>query len=92
MGIFSPIQGKISVYDMDVSDTISHIIEKGYIGYVATNPDTHIVNEIVYEEIAFGLENKMIPYNTIKLKVDTILKDLCIDNIKYSLYETIGKK
>ncbi|MFC1546330.1 energy-coupling factor ABC transporter ATP-binding protein [bacterium] len=91
LGLISPLSGEITINDKMVSTEIDDIIHSSYIGYVFTNPDIHIVNEAVFEEIAFSMENKGFAQEEINTKIDEVLKSLGIMHLKYSIYETLSK-
>ena len=61
-------QGSILFYGQEV-DTLDHKIQAARIGYVLQNPDSQIVTDKVWHELAFGLESLGMDTKTIRLRV-----------------------
>lgn len=62
------IQGKVLFNGVPI-DELSHEIQTAKIGYVLQNPDSQIVTDKVWHELAFGLESLGIESETIRLRV-----------------------
>lgn len=91
LGMLTPTQGTISIDDFCIPQNIDDVIAHGYIGCVFTNPDIHVVNEVVFEEVAFTLENRMYATDAIQRMVDAVLDELCIAHLRNSVYETLSR-
>ena len=61
-------QGSILFYGQEV-DTLDQKIQAARIGYVLQNPDSQIVTDKVWHELAFGLESLGMDTKTIRLRV-----------------------
>ncbi|MBR3787273.1 MAG: ATP-binding cassette domain-containing protein [Firmicutes bacterium] len=61
-------QGEILFYGQEV-DTLDHKTQAARIGYVLQNPDSQIVTDKVWHELAFGLESLGMDTKTIRLRV-----------------------
>lgn len=61
-------QGAILFYGQEV-DTLDHKTQAARIGYVLQNPDSQIVTDKVWHELAFGLESLGMDTKTIRLRV-----------------------
>ena len=60
VGFIDPTKGKIFVEDKEITKLAP---EKREIGIVFQNPDNQFIGATVEDDIAFGLENKMLDYN-----------------------------
>jgi energy-coupling factor transport system ATP-binding protein len=70
-----PLQkGELAVAGMDVKDPSLLWELRRKCGMVFQNPDNQFVSSIVYEDIAFGLENYDTPAEQIPRKVDGVLE------------------
>ena len=67
-GLLEPTKGKIEG-------------EKCEIGLVFQNPDNQFVNEIVRHDIAFGLENKVIPQEDMDTIIDRVTQSMGISDL-----------
>jgi len=61
-------QGEILFYGKEV-DLLDHKTQAARIGYVLQNPDSQIVTDKVWHELAFGLESLGMDTKTIRLRV-----------------------
>jgi len=79
-GLLLPDSGCISVNQKEVS---KHLIQtRKTVGMVFQDPDTQIVGDTVFDEVAFGLENLKIKRKKINEKVTRILKNLDLFSLK----------
>ena len=62
------LEGTIEFYGRDVRE-LSQEIQASKIGYVLQNPDSQIVTDKVWHELAFGLENLGLDTRAIRLRV-----------------------
>lgn len=69
VGLLAPVKGQILFNDLIIDeDNITKIREK--IGIVFQNPDNQFVGVTVKDDIAFGLENRRIPYDEMNKRID----------------------
>lgn len=61
-------EGSILFYGQEV-DSLDHKTQAARIGYVLQNPDSQIVTDKVWHELAFGLESLGMDQKTIRLRV-----------------------
>lgn len=69
---------------VDGKDTAEHPAEEfaRKVGEVFQDIDSQMVASVVEDEILFGLENFGVPHNEIKERVDRVLKDLGIEELR----------
>lgn len=73
-GLLTPTSGRILVDDFDTSNE-NHILDiRRRVGMVFQNPDNQIVSTTVERELAFGLENLGIEYETMHEIVNEMLE------------------
>jgi energy-coupling factor transport system ATP-binding protein len=80
-----PTKGEVVVDDLNTKKDFWEIRQK--VGIVFQNPEDQLINSIVEEDIAFGLENLGLPTEEIQLKVKEVLKNL---NIKKLAKENVN--
>ncbi|MBS3136414.1 ATP-binding cassette domain-containing protein [Candidatus Woesearchaeota archaeon] len=78
-GILSPTKGKVEVDGLDTCERARDIMKK--VGIVFQNPDDQIINSIVEEDVAFGLENMKVSTGKIQEKVDGMLSKIGISEL-----------
>ena len=78
-GILSPTKGKVEVDGLDSCERARDIMKK--VGIVFQNPDDQIINSIVEEDVAFGLENMKVSTGKIQEKVDGMLSKIGISEL-----------
>lgn len=80
--LFTPTRGTLWVKGMDTKDEslIWDIRQKA--GMVFQNPDNQLVATIVEEDVAFGPENMGVPSEEIRLRVDSALSTVSMDEFK----------
>ena len=72
-GIIKQRKGKIELFDKKINDyTLNELIQK--VGIVFQDPNLHLFNETVQEEVAFVLRNLGMEKELIDKKVEEILK------------------
>lgn len=76
------LEGKVIVDGIDVKNSSVSELSK-HVGMVFQNPQNQIVNLIVEEEIAFGLENMMYPEDLIEERIKWVLEILGIQHLRY---------
>ncbi len=75
-GLSIPNKGNVVVDNLNTKDNDWEIKQK--VGVVFQNPEDQLINSIVEEDVAFGLENLGLPSNDIQEKVKSILEKLNI--------------
>ncbi|MBU1343386.1 MAG: energy-coupling factor ABC transporter ATP-binding protein [Proteobacteria bacterium] len=79
-GLLLPQSGQILVNGKTVSN---HLVQtRKTVGMVFQDPDTQIVGDTVFDEVAFGLENLKFKRHDINEKVTQVLKDLSLYHLK----------
>src|SRR3989338_290361 len=78
-GILSPTKGKVEVDGLDTCERARDIMKK--VGIVFQNPDDQIINSIVEEDVAFGLENMKVSTGKIQEKVEGMLSKIGISEL-----------
>lgn len=84
-GLLEPLKGSVIVDNLNTKKDDWKIKQK--IGIVFQNPEDQLINSIVEEDIAFGLENLGMPSKEIQKKVRDILNKL---NIAYLVKENVN--
>lgn len=75
IGILTPIEGDVYISGEKVTeDNFQDIREKFAI--VFQNPDNQFVGATVEDDVAFGLENRGVPHETMKDKVESALREV----------------
>lgn len=67
-GLLKPTRGRILVYGRDTKDMKIKELATS-VGYVFQNPDHQIFNSTVYDELAFGPRNLLLPEEEVKQRV-----------------------
>ncbi len=85
-GLLLPAEGSVTV---DGLDTRSHSLEaRRIVGLVFQNPNSQIVNAVVEQEVAFGLENMGLPPFDMRQRVDDALRAVgLIDRERQECYK-----
>lgn len=73
LGLLEKKEGKIIVFDQEVNEKNIDTIRQE-IGIVFQNPDNQFVGSTVREDIAFGLENRCIPYEEMEARIHEFAK------------------
>lgn len=79
-GLFKPDAGTIRLHGQDIFKDLTHT--RKTVGMVFQDADTQIVCDTVYDEIAFGPENLNLDRTLIKTKVNKILDQLNLTQLK----------
>ncbi|MFA1575816.1 ABC transporter ATP-binding protein [Vibrio cyclitrophicus] len=89
MGIAKPQEGTIILDGINITD--SSISKRGEsIGYVMQNPNHMFCEQMVYDEIAFGLRKKGVDESTIELEVDKLFKISGLSRYKYCAISSLS--
>ena len=78
-GLLLPTKGEVIIDNLNTKENEWEIKQK--VGIVFQNPEDQLINSIVEEDVAFGLENLGLPPNEIRSKVKHILKKLDINHL-----------
>lgn len=73
LGLLEKKEGKIIVFGQEVNEENIDTIRQE-IGIVFQNPDNQFVGSTVREDIAFGLENRCIPYEEMEARIHEFAK------------------
>lgn len=72
-GLLAPTQGEVYIDGEQLNETTVWDIRRK-IGIVFQNPDNQFVGATVADDVAFGLENRRIPYEEMHQRVDAALE------------------
>ena len=72
-GLISPTSGKIFIDDREVKDVLEL---RSVTGYIFQNPQTQVIGCTVEEDVAFGLENLGLDREVMKKRVEEVLKEV----------------
>ncbi|MGL4343233.1 MAG: energy-coupling factor transporter ATPase [Metamycoplasmataceae bacterium] len=73
VGLYKPTAGEIFIGDIKIrKNSLNDIRSK--IGIIFQNPDNQFIGSSVEDDIAFGLENKLVPREKIKSLIETYAK------------------
>ncbi|RLE61559.1 MAG: ABC transporter ATP-binding protein [Thermoprotei archaeon] len=75
------LEGKISIIGMDPRETPTYKLAK-HVGFVFQNPENQLFFSTVEKELAFGLENLGISPEIIMEKIEKILKEYGIEDLR----------
>jgi cobalt/nickel transport system ATP-binding protein len=78
-GILKPKKGKVFIDSLEIKNPG---LLKKHVGIVFQNPDTQLLAAKVYQDISFGLFNLGFGKDTVKEKVEEIIKRLGIEHLK----------
>ena len=73
--LLSPTSGRIIIDGIEASEENPFAVREAC-GMVFQNPDNQIVATVVEEDCAFGLENRGVPSEEIRARVDTALEEV----------------
>lgn len=89
-GIFLPSSGNVYIDGINTKNSnFSYEIRKK-IGLVFQNPDNQIVCNVVEEEVAFGLKNLGYPKSYIRDRVDEVLNQMGIFDLKHRYINSLS--
>lgn len=83
MGLL-PLQHGEMYFENDRIGLTHEKISHPEIAYVFQNPDNQFVGITVEEDIAFGLENRQVPSEEMQMRIDAILKAVCMSEFAKS--------
>jgi energy-coupling factor transporter ATPase len=73
-GLLRPTAGRVEVDGLDTSNP-AHLAEvRRRVGIVFQDPDAQLVATVVEEDVAFGLENRAVPREEMRRRVDAALR------------------
>lgn len=87
-GLLLPDAGKILVNEKEVKKNL--VETRKTIGMVFQDPDTQIIGDTVFDEVAFGLENLKTQRSIINEKVAKVLKELNLFHLKDRIPSTLS--
>lgn len=77
-----PTEGTVLVDGLDTKEDANTYPVRQKVGMIFQNPDNQIVSTTVEEEIAFGLENLQVPSVEINRRVNEIIHDMQLEEIR----------
>lgn len=80
MGLITPQAGRIRLKGRDIFKDI--VATRKTMGLVFQDTDTQILGETVYSEIAFGPENLGLSPESVRERVDRVMKDLSLEALR----------
>ncbi len=80
MGLLQPYKGKISLFGK-VIDKYNIDYLRDNIGVIFQNPDSQFIGITAEDDIAFGLENRMVPRKEIKQRVIAAAKKVHVEEL-----------
>lgn len=83
------MEGNVLINGKDTRDVPLRRMSKK-IGIILQNPNDQLMMPTVEDEIAFGLENNLIERAEIKRKIDTVINELEINDIRHSRTENLS--
>lgn len=81
--------GRILYYGRDLEE-VSQYTQSAKIGFVFQNPDTQVVTDKVWHELAFGLESIGMPQDMIRVRVAEMASYFGIQNWFYQSTDTLS--
>lgn len=82
-GLILPSRGSVLVNGMDTADRCYRLEIRRLVGMVFQNPDNQIINPIVEEEVAYGVENLKLSPGQISRRVDWALEAVGLVERRY---------
>jgi len=79
-GLFKPEKGTIRLHGQDIFKDLTHT--RKTVGMVFQDADTQIVCDTVFDEVAFGPENLNLDRTIVNTKVNTVLDQLNLTQLK----------
>ena len=89
-GLTIPSKGDIFINDFNTKSKKDFMNIRNNISVVFQNPDNQIIFERVYEELEFTLKRQNLSKNEIKQRIDTSLKQVNMEDYKFSLTSTLS--
>lgn len=74
-GLLLPTQGEVWVEGRSTADAEALMDVRATVGLVLQNPDNQVIAGVVEEEVAFGPENLGLPREELRRRVDQVLHD-----------------
>ncbi|WP_019123512.1 energy-coupling factor transporter ATPase [Brevibacillus massiliensis] len=75
-GLLTPSQGVLVVCGFDASNNETVWEIRHHVGMVFQNPDNQIVGPTVEDDVAFGLENRGVPPEEMRVRIDEALQSV----------------
>ncbi|MBY0379064.1 MAG: ABC transporter ATP-binding protein, partial [Burkholderiales bacterium] len=86
--IFGQVSGSILFHGKKFSQLSK--IDRLKIGLIQQNPDSQMINRIVMDELAFGLENLQTPIDKIKSQIEIIATRFSLEKLLYQELNTLS--
>lgn len=79
-GLLLPTEGTVTVAGLDLADPANQHLVKQNIQLVFQNPDAQMVGTTLIEDVAFGLENRGVPRDEIKARIERVLRQVGLEH------------
>ena len=89
-GLTIPSKGNIFINNFNTKSKKDFMNIRNNISVVFQNPDNQIIFERVYEELEFTLKRQNLSREEIEKRIDTSLKQVNMENYKFSLTSTLS--
>ena len=78
--LLQPTEGTVTVAGLDLADTVNQQLVKQIIQLVFQNPDAQMIGTTPVEDVAFGLENRGVPRDEIKARIERVLRQVGLEH------------
>lgn len=75
-GLLVPTEGAVTVAGMSLQAATNQELVKQHVQLVFQNPDAQMVGSTPIEDVAFGLENRGVPRDEIKARIERVLEQV----------------
>ncbi|MDI3269303.1 MAG: energy-coupling factor transporter ATPase [Bacillota bacterium] len=89
-GLLLPQQGSVTVAGLSTSDPAALPEIRRRLGLVFQNPDNQIVAPVVEDDVAFGMENLGVPYETMRERVPWALEVVGLEGMEERAPSTLS--
>lgn len=87
-----PIKGRVYIFGLDTSDQSNLYTIRQKVGLIFQNPDSQIIGNTVFEDIAFGLQNLGLSLNEISKRVTNVLDIIGLKGEEYVRHLSGGER
>lgn len=79
-GLLQPTEGNVTVVGLNLADSGNQHLVKQRIQLVFQNPDAQMIGTTPIEDVAFGLENRGVPREEIKARIERVLRQVGLEH------------
>ena len=83
------LQGNVRVFGLDPIQAGPEVMSQ-HVGFVLQDPEAQFVMDMVEDEIAFGLENRALPRQDIRVRIEEVLDLLDLEPLRARKLETLS--